>query len=184
MSESAATLIRFADRPVTAWANGHGTTVVLWRTPDSDSDADVRLSIATVSESGPFSNLPGIDRMLMPLAAEGLTLRIDGSTQHVAQYGAVAFAGEDDVASVDVTEAGFDLNLMVRRGVGIPHLTATHVSGSARIAESGLVAVIVLAGAIGWHGRALAFGDTVLTIGGLDAIAVTGEGVAAVVSLG
>ncbi|WP_417561584.1 HutD family protein [Microbacterium sp.] len=163
--ESAATLIRFADRPATSWANGRGTTVVLWRTPDGDSVADVRLSIATVSESGPFSLLPGIDRMLMPLAAGGLTLRIDGSLFDVARYEVVGFAGEAETSSVDVSDAGHDLNLMVRRGIGSPRLESLRLDGPHVIDEPGLVAVVALSGDVRWNGATLGFGDTVLVAG-------------------
>lgn len=199
VDEASGTLIRFAERPVTAWANGQGETVVLWRTPAA-GDPDVRLSIATVGRSGPFSSLPGIDRMLMPLAEPGLTLRIGDSTRHVAQYDAVAFAGEDEVASVEVTQPGFDLNLMVRRGVGVAHLAAVRVDGSVRVDVPGLVAVIALAGDVHRAGQRLAFGDTVLAgagsglgagpgdgsgLGaGSGAVTLTGDGRVAVASLG
>lgn len=43
------------------WRNGRGVTYVIARWPDQD-DYDVRVSIAEVSEPGPFSTFPGRTR--------------------------------------------------------------------------------------------------------------------------
>ncbi|MDQ3338580.1 MAG: HutD family protein [Myxococcota bacterium] len=44
-----------------AWKNGRGTTSEVLRLPDLD-DYDLRISVAEVSESGPFSTFPGYTR--------------------------------------------------------------------------------------------------------------------------
>ena len=43
------------------WKNGGGVTHEIWRTPDRD-DYDVRVSVAEVARSGPFSQFPGYRR--------------------------------------------------------------------------------------------------------------------------
>lgn len=173
-------LIRFVQQPRSAWANGLGETVELWRTPAAGA-FDMRLSIATVGESGPFSRLPGIDRVLMPLAEGGLALRLDGEVTPVAQYDTIRFAGEADAASVEVTASGYDLNLMVRRGLGRPDLVAHRVHGLRPADVPGLIAVIALDGEVCWAGYTLSFGDTVL---GADAVGgVHGHGLVAVAAV-
>lgn len=44
------------------WQNGRGITHEIWRTPAGDGDYEVRVSIADVTESGPFSTFPGYRR--------------------------------------------------------------------------------------------------------------------------
>nr|MBA3501029.1 HutD family protein [Deltaproteobacteria bacterium] len=44
-----------------AWKNGRGTTSEVLRLPDLD-DYGLRISVAEVSESGPFSTFPGYTR--------------------------------------------------------------------------------------------------------------------------
>lgn len=173
-------VLRFATLPVSAWANGQGQTVELWRTPETGA-FDVRLSVATVATAAAFSSLPGVERALMPLAAAGLRLDVDGERVHVPQYDAIRFAGEVPVRSVDVHEPGRDLNLMVRRGTGTPTLAAARVDGAldeAVIADA--VAVIALDGSVAWRGIPLAACDTVLAPRGG---AVIGSGIVAIARL-
>lgn len=167
------TLVRFAETGSTRWANGLGETVELWRTP-SAGDFDVRLSIATVGSSAPFSPLPGVDRMLVALGEHGLVLDVDGVRTVLGQYDGIAFAGESAVAAVGVTEAAYDLNLMVRRGVGRPDLCVETVAGSFSPGADAL-AVVLLDGDVRCDGRPLAFGDTCIGQGTL-----TGSGRVAV----
>lgn len=166
-------LVRFAETPPTRWANGLGETVELWRSP-SEGDFDVRLSIATVGSSAPFSPLPGVDRVLMALGVHGLELDVDGVRTELGQYDALRFAGESSVAAVGVTETAYDLNLMVRRGAGRPDVRVETVTGSSVLGADALAAV-VLDGDVRCDGRPLAFGDTCIGPGTL-----TGSGRVAV----
>lgn len=58
------------------WANGGGWTREVLRWPEGAPDGgwDWRLSIAEVDHDGPFSRLEGIDRVLVLLSGEGMTL--------------------------------------------------------------------------------------------------------------
>jgi len=49
---------------VQPWKNGGGTTREILRWPDTD-DYDVRVSLAEVTKSGPFSKFPGYARYLI-----------------------------------------------------------------------------------------------------------------------
>jgi environmental stress-induced protein Ves len=77
------TVLRAADRAVTRWRNGTGTTseILVRRDPTAAPTAvgfDWRLSIATVSSDAAFSAFPGVDRSLMALSAAGLNLTDNG----------------------------------------------------------------------------------------------------------
>ena len=49
------------------WKNGGGVTSELARSPQAD-EFDWRLSVAEVATDGPFSQFPGIDRLLVLLS--------------------------------------------------------------------------------------------------------------------
>lgn len=55
------------------WKNGRGITHVIARWPDVD-DYDVRISVAEVSEPGPFSTFAGYERWTLRLALPRLGL--------------------------------------------------------------------------------------------------------------
>ncbi len=73
--------------------------------------------MATVSEPGPFSAFPGIDRVLGIVEGEGLRLFIEGEIRTVTSKSpAVAFPGDVTVASDLLGGPVADFNLMTRRG--------------------------------------------------------------------
>lgn len=62
------------------WANGGGVTRELLRIPSAETSSNkflLRLSIATVGSSGPFSFFPGVDRTLVLLNGKGMILELD-----------------------------------------------------------------------------------------------------------
>jgi len=92
-----------------SWANGLGVTRVLAKT------LAWRLSIAELRGRMPFSQLGGMDRILIPLSSQPLRLTIDGIEHQVSRDEGIRFRGESRVvASVD--RGGVSVvNLMVRR---------------------------------------------------------------------
>lgn len=100
------------------WANGLGTTLELAIHPSGASMAsmDWRVSIATVAEPGPFSSLPGVDRVLVLLDDVSAVLAISGGEVPMRRLDQGAFRGEEDVALLSVSAPASDLNLMTRRG--------------------------------------------------------------------
>ena len=74
-----------------------------------------RLSIAELRGRMPFSQLGGMDRILIPLSSQPLRLTIDGIEHQVSREEGIRFRGESRVvASVD--RGGVSVvNLMVRR---------------------------------------------------------------------
>ncbi|MFH8251941.1 HutD family protein [Microbacterium sp. B2969] len=100
-----------ADVSPQPWANGLGTTRVLverlaWR-----------VSIAEVRGRMPFSLLPGIDRILIPLTEPALTLMVDGVDHRVTSAAGLAFAGEAHAIAATGGRAVSVLNVMTRRAL-------------------------------------------------------------------
>lgn len=154
------TIVSFADLPVRVWANGGGRTVELARHP-AEGPFEWRLSIATVSDDTAFSHLAEVDRVLMPLSAGGLTLRFDEVPRHLDRFETVAFPGEQAIRPLPPAAPTMDLNLMVRRGTGVPAMRTVTVEQE-YVPADGLLAVVVLDGDLERDGHRLGFGDTVL----------------------
>ena len=111
------TVIRFADCPVQPWVNGGGTTRVIAVHPDDGKDVafDWRLSVATV-DSGDFSRLPGVDRVIVLVDGPTMALTIDGAAHALDPFRPKRFTGES-VVSCEVSRECLDLNVMTRREV-------------------------------------------------------------------
>lgn len=56
------------------WKNGRGITREIWRTPEGAGDYDLRVSIAEVTSSGPFSIFPGYRRWTFLVGPAPITL--------------------------------------------------------------------------------------------------------------
>ena len=102
------------------WSNGGGTTFEIFRgsglSVTGGDDWDWRLSLAHIDRSGPFSSLPGIDRIFVSLGADDINLRIDGADSRVAPNDVREFPGEASVSATLLGGPTRDLNLMGRRG--------------------------------------------------------------------
>lgn len=111
-----------ADRAWVPWKNGGGKTVQVAVYPEAaDMDGFVwRISIATVTQAGPFSVFPGIDRTLAILEGNGLVLGIGEQPPVVltSRSEPMSFAADQPVMARPVDGAVTDLNVMVRRGYG------------------------------------------------------------------
>lgn len=113
------------DCPSVAWRNGGGQTtqLVSWP-PESDMTSfDWRVSIATIAQSGSFSNFPGIDRSICLLEGEGVMLHwpaeasLDAGTHALTTVAQpFEFDGERAIsATLCGNAASRDFNVMVRR---------------------------------------------------------------------
>lgn len=97
------------------WANGAGSTTVILREPD-DAGWRIRVSVAIVEREGPFSELPGACRLLVPLDAP-MTLRFpDGSERSAARFGTLKFDGAPAPFGLLPESPTRDFNLMLRDG--------------------------------------------------------------------
>lgn len=106
-------------RPARPWRNGSGITRDIAFFPDDSGDDGFlwRASIATITEAGPFSSWPGVDRTLLVLRGQ-LTLGTEarGEVQLNERTPEIAFAGEEMVVARSPSATCQVLNLMARRG--------------------------------------------------------------------
>lgn len=110
-------VIRAADLVAVPWKNGGGVTrEVAVHPPGAGFDAfDWRLSMADIAADGPFSVLPGVDRVLILMQGAGLVL--EGVAPGAMAAGDRAeFPGEAAVTGRLTAGPVRDLNLMLRRG--------------------------------------------------------------------
>lgn len=105
----------FTDMP---WKNGGGTTREIFKisNPKNPEQFYFRLSMATVSQDGPFSKFPGIDRFLMLLKGNGFVL--NKSIRFGAPLDQLFFKGEDDVKCELINGPCTDFNVMTDRNWG------------------------------------------------------------------
>jgi len=112
-------ILRAADRPATAWKNGGGVTreVAVYPSGASFETFDWRISIASVGSAGPFSRLPGIERLLAVLEGR-LCLQVADQAAVVLSPESLPHALCGDVPTSATLPAGpvTDLNVMTRRG--------------------------------------------------------------------
>lgn len=102
----------------TPWKNGGGLTRELLAWPDPH-DWRVRVSVAVIDASGPFSVFPGIDRWFAVLDGDGVVLAMDGGRRERLDAGAaesLQFRGDEAVQCELLGKSTTDFNLMVRRG--------------------------------------------------------------------
>ncbi|MBV6325165.1 HutD family protein [Duganella violaceipulchra] len=112
-------LIQYASLRPAPWKNGGGSTTEIAVSPAGAGfdEFDWRVSLATISQSGPFSSFPGIDRSLALVDGDGVLLDF-GDERFVLSPSEplIEFDGE---AAVHATVTGgltTDFNVMSRRG--------------------------------------------------------------------
>lgn len=151
------------------WKNGRGTTTELWRR-DAGGVLVARLSRAAVTEDGPFSLFPGVERNLTVLSGPGFRLRGAAMDLRCDLLVPVAFPGD---LALTASETGGrpsdDFNVMTARSLPRPSVTLVH---EARFAKGDLLALYAL-GRCSANEISLRPEDLVLTIGPLQ---LTGGG--------
>jgi hypothetical protein len=98
------------------WKNGLGWTREILRSP-AEGDWNWRLSIAEIDDDAPFSRFDNVERELVLLAGNGLSLHFDDGVEQVLQppHDRVRFAGERGVTGRLIDGPTQDFNLMWRR---------------------------------------------------------------------
>jgi uncharacterized protein len=123
MSGSLGHCSRLRDAPAQPWRNGGGSTRELLRWPLDAPAWRLRVSVATVAQSGPFSAFPGVLRWFAVLDGAGVRLDLpDGRRTLLLGDDAIAFDGEAAPACHLVDGPTHDLNLMVVRDDGASRL--------------------------------------------------------------
>jgi len=108
---------RRADHRVMPWRNGGGTTREIAVCPGAAPGRFAwRLSIASVTQAGPFSTFDGYDRVIMVLDGGGMVLDVEGVAHRFARpHEPFAFAGEACVHCDLIDGPIHDFNVMVDR---------------------------------------------------------------------
>lgn len=98
------------------WKNGTGWTREIVRVPN-DEEWNWRLSIAEIEQDGPFSVFPNIERELVLIRGNGISLHFsDGETRELKPpHDRIHFAGEREVHCKLLDGPTHDFNLMWRR---------------------------------------------------------------------
>lgn len=105
------------------WLNGGGSTLQVMTSPvGAEMDGfDWRVSCARIESSGPFSSLPGVDRVLTLVEGVGARLTLSAGagagarSVTLTRHEPFAFAGEEEVGC-EAAGPSTVLNLMTRRG--------------------------------------------------------------------
>jgi uncharacterized protein len=111
--------VPFASLSVAPWKNGGGLTREIAVCYDLASHQDFlwRVSMATVSQPGPFSRFGEVDRTIAVLQGEGIVLNSnEGAASLTRGARPYSFDGEMPVAASVIFGETTDLNAMTRRG--------------------------------------------------------------------
>ena len=101
------------------WRNGGGQTRELLRWPENTGSWHLRISLASVTRSGPFSLYPGVQRWFTVVEGKGVVLRMAGKEHRLNVASApLQFCGDTRVQCDLLDGPTSDLNLMVCGGVG------------------------------------------------------------------
>ena len=120
-------IVRAQDIPPQPWRNGGGQTreLLVWPARGQPGNSggsypwQLRISLADVSRSGPFSAYPGVRRWFAVVQGVGVRLAFPGAVHRVdAGSAPLHFAGELPVDCELLDGPTRDLNLMTAGGTG------------------------------------------------------------------
>jgi len=132
-------IIRYIECESSLWKNGGGSTKQLLISPkDADlTNFDYRISIATISSDGPFSQFPSIDRQLCILEGAGVKLKMMSNDAAEANElilrpnePAFCFSGETQIESQLLDKQIIDFNVMTKRGKYRAYIERLELNGS------------------------------------------------------
>jgi uncharacterized protein len=108
-------IVRFAELPAVPWRNGGGVTREVVASGGSGRHGfDWRISIADVSQPGPFSMLPGVERVIIMVEGERMDLVVDGVVHVLRLHEPLSFEGASQTACSLPSGPTRDLNVMTR----------------------------------------------------------------------
>lgn len=151
--------LRAADYRKMPWRNGKGSTVEIAREPDEDTPAQAaaafawRISLASVTEAGPFSSFAGYDRIIVQTEGPAMALRHgpgQGTTEPVQlkAYMPYAFSGDwqttAEFPGAPATVNASDFNVMTRRDAWTAQLQSLRVEAGASMPLAVSAPVVLL----------------------------------------
>lgn len=112
-------VIKTADFRRMPWKNGAGETIEIAVSPDSANwhNFEWRVSMAHVTQSGPFSVFPDVDRTILALSGGSIKLTAGDHKPVLLEPGSepFSFQGEAETKAVLTGEAVLDFNVMTHR---------------------------------------------------------------------
>ena len=118
-------IIRRASLTAVPWAGGTSRQIAAGPDP---KNWDWRLSIAEITKAGPFTPMPGMDRIITVVEGELIALTVNGVEQALEKYRPFRFSGDSTTSATLPTGALKDLNLMTRRGTFKGYATIIELS--------------------------------------------------------
>ncbi|MFM8770036.1 MAG: HutD family protein, partial [Rubrivivax sp.] len=129
-------IVRLQEATAQPWRTGGGVTreLLAWSAPEglvhegaarasreaSAEDWDLRVSVADITQDGPFSAFPGISRCFAVLEGAGVVLNLRGQAQTLSPASEpLAFDGAEAPGCRLVSGPTRDLNLMARHSAGL-----------------------------------------------------------------
>lgn len=110
-------IVRFGELPAVPWRNGGGVTREVVASGGSGRHGfDWRISIADVSQPGPFSVFPGVDRVIILVEGERMDLVVDGVVHVLRLHVPLSFEGASQTSCSLPNGPTRDLNVMTRGG--------------------------------------------------------------------
>lgn len=165
-----ARVIRYADHVEMSWKNGAGLTREIARKDDGDGLL-WRLSLATVAQSGPFSLFPELDRIIVLLEGDPMTLEFeDGESLALIPGMPWRFSCDRPLhAQLSSSRQCRDLNLLFRKDDIDARAESISFSGSMKLGWTGVAVAIcftvsgsVRVSADGENADILNVGDTLI----------------------
>lgn len=133
------------------WQNGGGITHEVARAPEAAESSEFtwRISMAELAGDGPFSALPGVDRIIALIDGQWMALTVDGERQVLQREQPLSFSGDSRV-TCEVPGASRDLNVMTRRGRATATLEMLPPTDGRRVEPGGadLVVLVCVTGAV------------------------------------
>jgi environmental stress-induced protein Ves len=140
-------IVRFAELPAVPWRNGGGVTREVVASGGSGRHGfDWRISIADVSQPGPFSVFPGVDRVIILVEGERMDLAVDGVVHVLRLHEPFSFVGASQTSCSLPSGPTRDLNVMTRGGRLSAAVAIRDLSETRSIAVSGSQVLVLLTG--------------------------------------
>ena len=128
----------------TPWKNGGGSTreIACWPPSSALGDFGWRVSIASITEAGPFSVFQDVDRHIMLLDGDGVRLQTDdGRIDHhlITPFVPFAFSGDEAINCTLAGGTSKDFNVMTRRGQWQAELLVLNTATDLPVASHGVL---------------------------------------------
>lgn len=155
-SAAAPHIVRWSEVPAQPWRNGGGVTRELLAWPAGD-EWQLRVSVADIDRSGPFSAFPGVSRWFVVLEGAGVVLTLPrGEVALQPGSAPCRFDGADAPACRLLDGPTRDLNLMLRGAEGALVPVVAGEAWRPGAARCGLFAAVAGELVVGTDGAVLA----------------------------